>query len=188
MPINPVFNLKQWFEDNKDTLKPPVGNKLIYEDDDWIVMAVGGPNSRKDYHYHFRGPEFFFMVRGDMVLKMKRENDEGELYDDDAIIKEGEIFLLPRETIHSPQRPEGSWGLVLEAKARSGEVDHLHYYCENCNNLLTDEEFLLKNIVTELPPLMEKFFNSEDLRTCSECGTYMEEPEPFTMESYLETH
>ena len=73
MPVNPVFNLKGWFDENKDTLKPPVGNKLIYEDEDWIVMAVGGPNSRKDYHYHFRGPEFFFMVKGDMVLQMKKK-------------------------------------------------------------------------------------------------------------------
>ena len=185
MPVNPVFNLKGWFEEHKDTLKPPVGNKLIYEDKDWIVMAVGGPNSRKDYHYHFRGPEFFFMVRGDMVLKMKRRDDDGNLYDDDAVIREGEVFLLPRETIHSPQRPAGSWGLVLEPKARQGEMDHLHYYCEKCNHLLADEEFALSNIVTELPPLMEKFFANKDARTCSECGHYMEEPKSFDMAQYL---
>lgn len=180
MPKNPVFNLKGWFDDNKDTLKPPVGNKLIYEDSDWIVMAVGGPNSRKDYHFHFRGPEFFYMVKGDMVLKMKKE-ENGKLVDDDIVIKEGEVFLLPRETIHSPQRPAGSWGLVLEPKALRGEKDHLHYYCEDCNNLLVDYEFDLNNIVTELPPLMKKFFDSENLRTCSECGSYMEDAKPFEM-------
>ncbi len=184
MPVNPVFNLKGWFEENKDTLKPPVGNKMIYEDDHWIVMAVGGPNSRRDYHYHFRGPEFFFMVKGDMVLQMKRKGEDGKLYNDDAIIKEGEIFLMPGETIHSPQRPAGSWGLVLEAKALRGEKDHLHYYCENCNNLLEDKEFDLNNIVTELPPLMKEFFDS-DRRTCSQCGTYMEDATPFDMDAYL---
>lgn len=181
MPVNPVYNLKKWFEDHKDTLKPPVGNKLVYEDDDWIVMAVGGPNSRKDYHYHFRGPEFFYMVKGDMMLKMKVPESDGSLVDDDVIIKEGEIFLLPRETIHSPQRPAGSWGLVLEAKALRGEKDHLHYYCENCNNLLEDKEFNLSNIVTELPPLMEAFFASDEKRTCKECGSYMSDPEPFEL-------
>ena len=184
MPVNPVFNLIGWFDKNKDTLKPPVGNKLIYEDEDWIVMAVGGPNSRKDYHYHFRGPEFFFMVKGDMVLQMKKKDSDGKLVNDDAIIKEGEIFLLPRETIHSPQRPEGSWGLVLEAKAKQGEIDQLHFYCDDCNNLLYKEEFLLSNIVTELPPLMQKFFDS-DSRKCSDCGSYMEDPSPFDMETYL---
>ena len=155
MPVNPVFNLTQWFKDNEQMLKPPVGNKLVYEDADWIVMAVGGPNSRKDYHFHYRGPEFFFQVKGDMLLKMKRENESGDLVDDDVVIKEGEVFLLPRETIHSPQRPPGSWGLVLEAKALRGEKDHLRWYCENCSNNLADFKFDLNNIETELPPLMK---------------------------------
>ena len=185
MPINPVFDLKGWFSEHQSEMKPPVGNKLIYEDKDWIVMAVCGPNARKDYHYHFRGPEFFYMAKGDMVLKMKREDDNGNLYDDDAVIREGEVFLLPRQTIHSPQRPAGSWGLVLEPKARQGEVDQLHYYCEKCNHLLYKDEFLLSNIVTELPPLMKKFMDSKDLRTCDKCGAYMEDPTQFSVEEYL---
>ncbi|MCE7733724.1 MAG: 3-hydroxyanthranilate 3,4-dioxygenase [Candidatus Heimdallarchaeota archaeon] len=183
MPVNPVFNMKAWFEENEDKLKPPVGNQLVYEDNDWIVMAVGGPNSRKDYHFHYRGPEFFFMVKGDMMLKMKREDDNGNLTDDDVVIKEGEIFLMPREVIHSPQRPSGSWGLVLEAKALRGEKDHLRWYCENneCGNKLADFEFDLNNIVTELPPLMKKFFDSKEMRTCEKCGTYLTDAKPFEM-------
>ena len=74
MPINPVLNLKRWFQENQDLLKPPVNNKLVYEDPDWIIMAVGGPNARKDYHYHHRGPEFFYMVKGDMILKIMEED------------------------------------------------------------------------------------------------------------------
>jgi 3-hydroxyanthranilate 3,4-dioxygenase len=183
MPVNPVYNLKQWFEENKDTLKPPVGNKLIYEDLDWIVMAVGGPNSRKDYHFHHRGPEFFYMIKGDMLLKIKRENENGELIDDDVIIKEGDVFMLPRETIHSPQRPEGTWGIVLEPKALRGEKDYLQYYCENpdCGKLLVSKEFDLNNIVTELPPLMKSFFDSEEERICKQCGHRTTDPEPFKM-------
>lgn len=180
MPVNPVLNLRGWFEDHKDMLKPPVGNKLIYEDKDWVVMGVGGPNSRSDYHFHHRGPEFFFMVKGDMMLKMKKE-ENGKLVDDDIVIKEGEVFMMPRETIHSPQRPAGSFGLVLEPKALHGEKDYLRWYCDKCSHLLANYEFLLKNIVTELPPLMKKFFDTKELRTCKECGTYMEDPKPFVM-------
>lgn len=181
MPVNPVFDLKGWFQQNEDTLKPPVGNKLVYEDSDWIVMAVGGPNARRDYHFHYRGPEFFYMVKGSMVLKIKREDENGNLINDDVTIREGEIFLLPRETIHSPQRPAGSWGLVLEGKALRGEKDHLRWYCEKCNDLLADYQFDLNNIVTELPPLMKQFFDSDDLRTCKSCGFKMSDPEPFVM-------
>ncbi|KKN06616.1 hypothetical protein LCGC14_1075470, partial [marine sediment metagenome] len=87
--------------------------------------------------------EFFYQVEGDMMLKIKREDESGNLYNDDVIIKEGEIFLMPREVIHSPQRPAGSWGVVLEAKALHGEKDHLRWYCENesCGNKLADFEF-----------------------------------------------
>ncbi len=173
MILNPVYNLKEWIEANKDDLKPPVGNKLVYEDPDWIVMMVGGPNARKDYHYHHRGPEFFYQIKGDITLKIMEKDGPK-----DVVIREGEIFLMPRETIHSPQRPPNTVGLVLEAKAKHGEKDWLKWYCEECNSLLHEVQFDLKNIVTELPPIFEKFYSSEELRTCKKCGVVMEPPKP----------
>ena len=62
MSTNPVHNLKSWIKSNRDLLKPPVGNKLVYEDPDIIVMMVGGPNARKDYHFHERMPSFVQVV------------------------------------------------------------------------------------------------------------------------------
>ena len=53
MKIIPPFNLFDWIKNNRDLLKPPVGNKNLYVDaGDYIVMIVGGPNARKDYHYN----------------------------------------------------------------------------------------------------------------------------------------
>jgi len=53
MAIRRPFNIKQWIAENRDLLKPPVGNKSLYtEAGDYIVMAVGGPNARKDYHFN----------------------------------------------------------------------------------------------------------------------------------------
>ena len=95
MPILPPINFKEWIEDNRELLKPPVGNKCVYEDAEFIVMVVGGPNSRKDYHYDL-GEEFFYQIEGDMLLKIK-DGDEFK----DISIKEGEIFLLPPKTPHS---------------------------------------------------------------------------------------
>jgi len=171
--LNPVYNIKEWIEENRDMLKPPVGNKLVYEDPDIIIMMVGGPNARKDYHDHDRGPEFFYQIQGDIILKMMEE--EGPK---DVRINEGEMFLMPGGTTHSPQRPPDTVGLVVEIKAKAGEIDRLRWYCEGCNHMLHEASFSLNNIVTELPPAMEGFFSNDDLRKCEKCGTIMERPSP----------
>ena len=66
--VSPL-NFKAWIEENRHLLKPPVGNKCVWKDGDFIVMVVGGPNSRKDYHYN-ETPEFFYQIEGDIILKI----------------------------------------------------------------------------------------------------------------------
>ena len=76
------------------------------------VQVVGGPNERADYHDD-PVEEFFYQLKGNMVLKV---GDNGNFYD--VPIKEGEVFLLPPHVRHSPQRPAGSIGLVVEPNRR----------------------------------------------------------------------
>src|SRR6202011_29228 len=130
MRVAPPFNLQRWIDQNRDLLKPPVGNKLLFQDSNFIVMAVGGPNSRKDFH-HDPSAEFFFQIEGDMVLKTVQD---GRLTD--VPIREGEMYLLPAEVPHSPQRPAGSVGLVVERRRAPPELDGFSSYCENCVNPL----------------------------------------------------
>lgn len=59
---------------------------------------MGGPNARKDYHFN-ETEELYYQVEGDIVVKII---DDGEFKD--ISIKEGEMFLLPPRTPHSPQR------------------------------------------------------------------------------------
>ncbi|MCC5920598.1 MAG: 3-hydroxyanthranilate 3,4-dioxygenase [Cyclobacteriaceae bacterium] len=170
--LKPPFNFKQWIDDHRDLLKPPVGNKAVYtENDDFIVMVVGGPNSRKDYHYN-ETEEFFYQIEGDIVLKVI---DEGEFKD--IPIREGEIFLLPPKVPHSPQRTAGSVGLVMELKRKHGERDGFMWFCENCGNKLHEKYDHITDIVSQLPPIMNGFFESEALRTCDKCATVMSKPE-----------
>lgn len=161
---------KQWIDQNRHLLKPPVGNKLVFENAEFIVMVVGGPNARKDYHFN-EGEEFFYQMEGDIVLKVI---DEG--VPRDIPIREGEIFLLPGRTPHSPQRGANTVGLVIERKRRPEEMDGFLWFCENCGTKLYEEYVPLENIVTQLPPIMNRFFSSETLRTCKNCGTVMQPP------------
>lgn len=170
MALQKPFSFKKWIDDNRHLLKPPVGNRQVYIDnDDFIVMVVGGPNSRKDFHYN-ETEEFFYQMEGDIVLRVV---EDGVIKD--IPIKEGEIFLLPPKVPHSPQRPANTIGLVMEINRNHGERDGFMWFCENCHQKLYEEYLTLTDIVTQLPPIMNKFYKSEHV-TCNNCGTQMEKP------------
>ena len=164
------INFKQWINEHRHLLKPPVGNQLVFPDGEFIVMVVGGPNSRKDYHFN-EGEEFFYQIEGDITIKIMVDGRQR-----DVTIAEGEIFLLPARVPHSPQRGEGTVGLVVERKRLEGELDGFHWYCESCNEKLYEEYFMLENIVTQFPPIVDRFYSSTALRTCNKCGTVMSPP------------
>ena len=166
MPIN----FKNWIDENRHLLKPPVGNKVVYEDTELIIMVVGGPNTRKDYHID-EGEEFFYQLEGNIILRIM-ENGKPK----DVAINEGEIFLLPPKVPHSPQRFENTVGLVVERKRRDGELDAFQWYCDECHALLHEEFFQLKDIVKQLPPIFDGFWASEEARTCKSCSAYLEKP------------
>lgn len=162
-----AFNLQKWIDEHKHLLKPPVGNKLVFEDADLMVTVVGGPNKRTDYHDD-PVEEFFYQLKGDMLLKL-HDTRSGEFYD--VPIREGEIFLLPAHIRHSPQRPqEGSIGLVIEPARPEGLLDAVEWYCFECNNRVHRAEVDLESIVDDLPPRYAAFYNDETLRTCNKCG------------------
>jgi 3-hydroxyanthranilate 3,4-dioxygenase len=170
--IHSPLNFKAWIDENRHLLKPPVGNKCVWEDGDYIVMVVGGPNSRKDYHFN-KTPEFFYQVEGDINLKII---DKGTPRD--IPIKEGEIFLLPAGVPHSPQRGPNTVGLVIETKRPKQMKDAMLWFCESCGHKLYEEKFYCANIVNDLPRIMKEFYASEDLRTCKKCKTLMLPPTP----------
>ena len=169
MSIRRPFNLKQWIDSNRELLKPPVGNKNLYADaGDYIVMIVGGPNARKDYHYN-ETEELFYQLEGDIQVKIQEDGKAVTLD-----IREGDIFLLPASVPHSPIRPANTIGLVIESKRTSSDEDGLMWFCENCNNKLHEYKFHLDNIEKDFLPRFKDFYSSKELRTCKKCGKVME--------------
>ncbi len=158
------INFKKWIEEHRDLLKPPVGNKMIWPDREFIAMVVGGPNERTDYHIN-EGEEFFYQVEGDIVLRVLEDGRPKDIK-----IREGDIFLLPPRVPHSPQRPAGTVGLVIERRRLPHEKDGFAWYCRKCNTRLYDEFFHLANIESQLPPVFERFYGSKEHRTCKKCG------------------
>jgi 3-hydroxyanthranilate 3,4-dioxygenase len=141
-------NFPEWIEQNKHLLKPPVGNKQMFPTgDDFITMVVGGPNQRSDFHVD-PYEEFFYQI-----------------------INEGEMWVLPRNMPHSPQRDADSIGLVIERVREPGTLEKFRWYCANCNAIVHEVELQVTDIVADLPPVFNAFYDSEDARTCPECGT-----------------
>jgi 3-hydroxyanthranilate 3,4-dioxygenase len=168
-PLKPI-DFRQWIETHRSLLRPPVGNKLVYEDSEFIIMVVGGPNSRKDFHVD-PGEEFFQQIEGAMVLRTVQDGHRV-----DVPIQAGQILLLPPGVPHSPQRFADSVGLVIERRRRAGELDALQWYCESCDALLYQERFELTDIETQFPPVFDRFFGSLSLRTCRHCHAVMQPP------------
>ena len=165
--MNPLiaFNFHRWIDDHRQFLKPPVGNRRVFEHSEFIIMVVGGPNLRTDYHED-PSEEFFYQLEGDMVLRTMQEGTRV-----DIPIREGDILLLPPRVPHSPQRFANSVGLVVERKRRSDEQDGFLWYCEHCNYPLHAEYLHVSDIEKQLPPVFDHFYNSLPRRTCQACGT-----------------
>ncbi|HEU0151890.1 MAG TPA: 3-hydroxyanthranilate 3,4-dioxygenase [Arenimonas sp.] len=158
-----AFNLQAWVDDHRHLLKPPVANKCIV-DGDFIIMIVGGPNARTDYHWD-EGPEFFYQLEGEMVLKVQEDGQAR-----DIPIKAGEVFYLPPRVPHSPQRSAGGVGLVIERKRLPHEQDGLLWFCEQCNHKLYEEFFTLEDIETQFGAVFDRFYRSRTHRSCTACG------------------
>jgi len=159
-----AFNLKAWIEEHRDELRPPVCNRQVFEENDFIVMVVGGPNSRDDYHVD-EGPELFYQAEGEMLL---RTIQDGERVD--IPIREGDMLLLPPRVPHSPQRYADTVGLVVERKRLEHELDGFAWYCDECDHKLYEEFVYIDDIVAQLPPIFDRFYDSEEFRTCDRCG------------------
>src|ERR1700747_1035446 len=129
------LNFKRWIDENRHLLKPPVGNKRVFQDGDFVIMVVGGPNARQDYHVD-PGQEFFYQLEGDMVLKTMQDGRAV-----DGPIRAGQILLIPPTMPHSPQRPANTVGLVIERARRAGELDGFQWYCGRCGHRLYEEVF-----------------------------------------------
>lgn len=158
------FNFKKWIDEHREILKPPVGNKQVFKDSTFIVMVVGGPNARTDFHVN-ETDEFFYQLEGNIFLKTINKSGQFE----DIHIKEGEIFMLPAKTPHSPQRPANTIGLVVEKTRQEGEQDGLQWYCQDCGQKLYEEYFHLTNIETQFGAVFDRYYNSEHT-TCKNCG------------------
>ena len=165
-------DLWRWIEEHRESFEPPVGNRVIWEDSQFIAMVIRGPNARRDFHVD-PSDEIFFMLRGDMVLEYIEDGRRRE-----QVIREGEVMLVPALTPHAPHRPAGTWGLVVEIKRKPDETESLRWFCDRCDALVHEATMHVADIERELRVAIERFDASVELRTCKACGYVQPEKPP----------
>ncbi|CAK1357432.1 3-hydroxyanthranilate 3,4-dioxygenase 2 [Cercospora beticola] len=157
-----------WLKQNSSLLQPPVNNFCLHAGNDMILMVVGGPNARNDFHVN-ETEEWFYQIKGSMLLRIV-ENDEFR----DLHIHEGDTFLLPGNTPHSPIRFADTVGMVMERSRPKDSVDRLRWYCSKGGHkrptLIREEVFHCTDLGTQLKPLIERWQQDEEGRRCLECG------------------
>jgi len=165
--LPPPLNLPLWLTENAHRLKPPVNNFCVYKGTDYIVMVVGGPNERSDYHIN-QTEEWFFQYKGAMLLRVV---DDQEFRD--IRIQEGEMFLLPANTPHNPVRFSDTVGLVIERVRPAESVDTLRWYCpspaHDMPTVIYQESFHVTDLGTQLAPVIERWRANDALRLCPAC-------------------
>lgn len=167
--ITPPLNLDRWVRENRRHLKPPVSNKQLFTGSpDVILFVSGGPNTRNDFHVN-PTEELFYQLKGDIAVRVRPLDGSPPR---DVVVKEGDLFLLPRHVPHRPQRPAGTVGLIVEFPRPAGKKDALRWYCPSCDALVHEARWRLKKIDQDLKIIMEAFWEGpERRRTCRACGT-----------------
>jgi 3-hydroxyanthranilate 3,4-dioxygenase len=173
--MEPLISTGLWrfIEEHRASFEPPVGNKVIWEDSQFTAMVIRGPNRRRDFHDD-PSDEIFFMLRGDMTLEYIAD-DGGRRH---AVIREGELCLVPAHRLHSPHRPPDTWGLVIEIKRGPADAESLVWFCERCDGELHRVTMRAMDIERDLRTAIEAFDANAALRTCARCGHLQPEQPP----------
>jgi 3-hydroxyanthranilate 3,4-dioxygenase len=159
------FNLQKWIDDNRGDWGQ---RRVIWQDSDFIAFVTRGPNRRKDYHIN-PGDEIFYQLEGELNLHYI-EHDKREL----AVLKAGDLFLLPRKMPHSPRRADGSWTLVVERTRAREEIDRFIWPCENCGNNLYETAVRFDDPSDAVNKATQALKSDPTLATCKQCGDILE--------------
>lgn len=146
---------------------------VLWQHDDTLVFVARGREYRSEFHIN-PSDETMQMIKGDMRLHYR--TPEGK--EDVALIAEGALVYTPAGTPHSPRFAADAFALISERKRRSGEIDKFHWYCPKCDNLLHEERFVVNDYREDpVTKAYQRFFESDELRTCKQCGEIMPAPD-----------
>jgi 3-hydroxyanthranilate 3,4-dioxygenase len=168
--IKPPFSQKAWIDEHLPRALGAIGNKEVFKGSDFIYQIIKGPNARNDFHID-PFDEIFHQIAGHIFVHVIEDGKEKRIR-----INEGEVFILPKGMYHSPRRPPGSIGLVIERPRKPDELDGIAWFCPKCAHKLHQVDFWCDDIEKGLGNVIQAFNADAELRTCKDCGTVLPDP------------
>jgi 3-hydroxyanthranilate 3,4-dioxygenase len=159
------FNLQKWIEENRRNWGQ---RRVIWQDSDFIAFVTRGPNRRKDYHIN-PGDEIFYQLEGELNLHYLKDGEP-----DLAVLKAGDLFLMPGQVPHSPRRADGSWTFVIERKRAKEEMDRFIWPCEKCGRSLFETTVRFDDPSDAVNKATQSLRSDPALATCKQCGQTLE--------------
>ncbi len=164
------FNLDGWIDANLPKALGAIGNKEVFKNSDFIFQIIKGPNARNDFHID-PFDEIFYQLKGHIFLHVIEDGKERRLR-----IEEGDVFILPKQIYHSPRRPPGTIGLVIERPRPPEELDGIAWFCPACSSRLHQVDFWCDDIERGLKDVIAAFNADETRRTCAKCSAVLPDP------------
>jgi 3-hydroxyanthranilate 3,4-dioxygenase len=164
-----VVDVLAWIDGSKQRGTEQFLNHETFWNRELIVKLFDGPTpgDRSDFHIN-TSPELFYQFEGEMFVRLLQHG----VFEDHTVGK-GQMFYIPPLVPHLNRRPRGSVGLAIHAQRAPGALDAVAWYCEACGEQLRRIDYLFKDLLEQLPPLVRAFLDDEQQRTCKRCGWQM---------------
>lgn len=146
--------------------------RVLWQRPESLAFVARGRDYRSEFHIN-PSDEIMYMIRGKMNLHFRDEDGKEGV----SVLDEGQLIYTQSGIPHSPRFPATDLLLVVERQRHPGEIDRFHWYCPECDAFLHEETFVVDDYAKDPVSLAYKrFFDSEDFRTCKECGHTMPPP------------
>lgn len=146
--------------------------RVLWQHPGSLAFIARGREYRSEFHID-PSDEVMIMVKGEMRLHYRTPEGKEEV----AVLPEGSSIFTAAGIPHSPRFPPDAYVLVMERMRSEGEIDRFQWFCPSCDNFLHEEKFVVSDYALDpVSKAYANFFDSEEFRTCKECGAVMPTP------------
>ena len=147
--------------------------KQLWLTADSMAFLARGREYRSEFHVN-PSYEIQYSIKGDLNLHYRTEEGVEKI----AFVPEGSCLFQPPLVPHSPRFEPDSFQLVIERARVTGDIDRFFWFCPSCDYFLHEETYVVDDYRADpVTQAYRNFYESQEARTCKNCGTVMPAPD-----------